>query len=503
MWEGSGVSVCSVCSEGGDQLDRVVTSDGDGGAFIAWTDKSDRTNTQVFIQHLNSQGRPTWNPPGGVMVSSSAGYQIAITRDNNGGVFIAYAMTALNHIGYHYLVKRIDERGNRYWAEPCADQYDHPDGGICLPGHNGRGVRLVPSDADVIVVWNAEGQYPACFPRVTETPSVMRTQKFDRSGNRLWPSRLWPSDVCIRTSDTRNHQNFVVTSDGDNGFIAFYYAEPTMHSHDGPWFAQRITSSGEAPWGPSGAVLPEAARLSSAAPDESGGGAIAWGYEDVFAQRMGALGDRPWGENGIPVSTATGNQQNPKMINDGIGGFIVVWEDERNGNKDIYAQRINLDGTLGGIPQLTLPEQPRPIPRWWWPRGCDFRAGFDFAHGNGFNWSLDLEFRLVDQLSLVGLFNRHQLNGASKGVDLKFNQFALQLKYYVVPAGVTPFVNAGGGIYKFDSGPSKAGISGGGGIVFALSSSLALETSYTFHSLFKTTPDVMFSSLQAGLKVGF
>ena len=36
------------------------------------------------------------------------------------------------------------------------------------------------------------------------------------------------------------------------------------------------------------------------------------------------------------------------MVSDGAGGAIMTWEDQRNGNPDISAQRVRNDGTLGG-----------------------------------------------------------------------------------------------------------------------------------------------------------
>lgn len=53
-----------------------------------------------------------------------------------------------------------------------------------------------------------------------------------------------------------------------------------------------------------------------------------------------------WLMNGTPVTTAIGEQQYGVAIADGFGGAIVTWSDRRNGNYDIYAQRIAGDGTL-------------------------------------------------------------------------------------------------------------------------------------------------------------
>lgn len=40
------------------------------------------------------------------------------------------------------------------------------------------------------------------------------------------------------------------------------------------------------------------------------------------------------------ISTAAAMQQHPRVAFDGLGGFFAAWEDERNGNADLYGSRI-------------------------------------------------------------------------------------------------------------------------------------------------------------------
>jgi hypothetical protein len=59
--------------------------------------------------------------------------------------------------------------------------------------------------------------------------------------------------------------------------------------------------------------------------------------------------------DGVPLCVAPGSQLYPKIVTDGAGGAIIVWEDARNGigNTDIYAQRIDamghVDWASGGL----------------------------------------------------------------------------------------------------------------------------------------------------------
>ena len=54
-----------------------------------------------------------------------------------------------------------------------------------------------------------------------------------------------------------------------------------------------------------------------------------------------------WGANGKALCTAVGDQKDPQLVSDGAGGAIVVWADGRDGSgKDVYAQKIDVDGNI-------------------------------------------------------------------------------------------------------------------------------------------------------------
>lgn len=89
--------------------------------------------------------------------------------------------------------------------------------------------------------------------------------------------------------------------------------------------------------------------------DGSGGAIIAWDDDrantfnnDIYAQKVDASGTVQWAIDGVAICTATGYQTDIFVISDGSGGAIIVWNDPRNGfsNKDIYAQRINSNGSV-------------------------------------------------------------------------------------------------------------------------------------------------------------
>ena len=127
-------------------------------------------------------------------------------------------------------------------------------------------------------------------------------------------------------------------------------------------FAQRISTNGEILWEDSGipiCVQPSAQSWPLLIPDAEEGTILVFGdsrhrNRDIYAQRIDANGELLWGEDGVPVSTAPFLKEDVKAISDGEGGAIIVWEDSRHGNLDVYAQRIDGSGKpvweLNGVP---------------------------------------------------------------------------------------------------------------------------------------------------------
>jgi hypothetical protein len=66
--------------------------------------------------------------------------------------------------------------------------------------------------------------------------------------------------------------------------------------------------------------------------------------EDIYAARLAANGT-VLDTNGIPVSSAAGGQYYPATAYDGTN-CLVVWEDYRNDNGDIYGARVSNNGTV-------------------------------------------------------------------------------------------------------------------------------------------------------------
>lgn len=89
-----------------------------------------------------------------------------------------------------------------------------------------------------------------------------------------------------------------------------------------------------------------------------GSAMLVWSYtnsndeDDIYGQRINTNCDLLWSNSGntsnegIPVSAGLGNQSFPRVTYYSETVSALVWEDDRSGNDDIYAQFVNMDGSL-------------------------------------------------------------------------------------------------------------------------------------------------------------
>lgn len=85
------------------------------------------------------------------------------------------------------------------------------------------------------------------------------------------------------------------------------------------------------------------------APDGLHGAYICWrdirnGDLDIYAQRIDSSGRIQWQHNGIPIARIVGAQNFPRIASDSQGNAFVAWEDGRATNTFPYVQKLNRNG---------------------------------------------------------------------------------------------------------------------------------------------------------------
>ena len=70
-------------------------------------------------------------------------------------------------------------------------------------------------------------------------------------------------------------------------------------------------------------------------------------YKDIYAQKIDLNGNLVWGADCTPVCVSGDDQLNPRLTNDGNGGAWIIWDDARGDgypHVDIYVQHLDSSG---------------------------------------------------------------------------------------------------------------------------------------------------------------
>ena len=343
--------------------------------------------TLVLINQSDSSSQWTGNPNAPFAICNEPNPQIEPTMitDGSGGYLVFWLDKRNYDISSQFADlygQRLDAGGNELWTvtgkkfDDSISVYDPP---VAVNTGN---------NAVVLYVTNTTG-------------NKIKAIKTDVNGVSLWAS---PAIVFTRGTSQLYGTSYVAVTDGSGGIIVSYqliYAGGTSRV-----FAQRVNSTGQAQWnvsnngydlnpigeqrgpvittdgsggahifwydlqaGPgniwrthiasSGSFLPASAFTITpnnsprirAVYDGSGGAVVAWAPNgsstgNIYAQRVNINGTEMWDINGVAVCSFPEAQFDPNLIRTSDGNYIVVWADGRrvSVNVDVYAQKLSAAG---------------------------------------------------------------------------------------------------------------------------------------------------------------
>ncbi|HTM57622.1 MAG TPA: hypothetical protein VL123_04330, partial [Candidatus Udaeobacter sp.] len=278
--------------------------------------------------------------PGGVPVSSapprSPGFFPLAVPDSCGGIICAWLDTIPGNSTID--VQRIDYAGQPRWV---------------LNGFPVNPTEQGPIDFDVAP--DSSGGVFVAFTdhRIAGDTTDVYVQHVLSSGaiDPAWP----PGGVAVCTLPAIQDLPRIV-ADGHGGALVAWLDYRGNVDFAPDIFAQRIDPSGSAMWTANGVPVVQQQRYQGPpmdlAQDGAGGLYIAWpdqrispAQQDIYAQHLdGISGARTWPTTGLAVCAATGIQQDLRVTNS-LGNLIVVWDDQRAGLNDIYAQGVTIGGS--------------------------------------------------------------------------------------------------------------------------------------------------------------
>jgi hypothetical protein len=272
VWGSGGIEVCSYA---GDQYNPELTTDGAGGAIIAWWDYR-VGDGDIYAQRVDADGNLLWNTDAlPVCVALGSQRDPRLLAAAGGGAFLVWNDT---RTGYDEIYAQlIDQDGAPVWqidgvaaTEGVWPKYDP---------------RLVHDGAGgVIVAW---------YDYRSGSAYQVYGQRLDSSGAAAWGA----DGVMLMDAYSYSSAISMIPSGFGGAILAADLYVDEFSPND--IYAQRVDHDGNMLWGPKVAVClaPGEQYGPVLAPDGSGGAILAWedyragdGYTDLYGQRVGPSG---------------------------------------------------------------------------------------------------------------------------------------------------------------------------------------------------------------------
>ncbi|MFH1541485.1 MAG: hypothetical protein ABIE84_00140 [bacterium] len=325
LWTTTGLAVAPVSA---NQNFAQAVNDGAGGAIVVWQDYRNG-NADIYAQRIGAAGDRLWGSTGVAISRAKAGqFSPTITADQQGGAIISWH-DYRSGSGEDIYAQRIDSQGKSLWLE---------DG---LAVATQKGTQWYPKivgdgNGGAVITWT-DG-------RVSPSDNNIYAQRLSAAGQLLWPAE--GIAVC---SAPNNQEHPVIISLAQEGVII---AWNDGRNHNLDIYVQKIDLDGQAVWtadGVSACKFDYTQESPQLAADGQGGAIITWTDHrsettKIYSQRINTSGQPLWSDTGRALALAAGNQRNSVIIKLLNEEWVTIWEDERLGNKDLFAQKINSSG---------------------------------------------------------------------------------------------------------------------------------------------------------------
>jgi len=400
-----------ICTAANLQYEPLMCSDSHKGAIIVWVDQRPPApgEQQIFVQRIDSSGVIKWVQNGIVLpqpASTFAPDAPLIESDGAGGAIIFYTVTVDGGADEIY-AQRVDGNGNMLWGstgvavataqdsrirsnEAAANNNAAADGDggafITYQTYGPFNNMAQHIDKNGTLLWGANGVQLTNADSVTAGYEswIVNTGAGTAAvgysyGYRLYLQRVSAAGALLWGAGTLISSTFSSSGSGNQGaYLVFDSLSATKsvmlswidvryetsQQNDVNLFAQKVDLNGNLIWQKTGIPLTIAADYAynpDMIIDKNGGFFIA--YDSVYTttvQHVNSSGNLLWGGSGIAVAPGY-YQTNPVIADDGSGGIITMWYDERTGahysGSALFAQRYNLQGKaqwrVDGIPVIT------------------------------------------------------------------------------------------------------------------------------------------------------
>jgi hypothetical protein len=374
--------------------DWDMTADNANHAILTWQDIRNGGNNNVVAYRISPSGDFVWGADG-IALSNSTAFNASpkVTVTSAGNAVFAWQADDV------IIIQKVSPTGSLLWG---------PNGITLSSSATFSWPQLLPVGTDDVILKYFEDTGPPYSPT-----RHIYAQRYDADGNPVWSSAVevsnaggitaweqilpfindgsdgfymaWhdqrygpgsPPSIYVQhlnsdgqpqftTNGVRASQSSYMLTDaqlalppGSTDIYVYWNEIEPMYQNMWGICGQKISSGGSLLWGNNGKVIipvNDTQRYLQAARNSSVDMMLVYDeYLDavnivILATRLDTDGNYVWPSQTNYITTVQSEKMHYDVNNFADNQWIVAWEDNRNGNYDIYAQNIQLSGELGPV----------------------------------------------------------------------------------------------------------------------------------------------------------
>ena len=339
LWGANGIGL----SGAGDfQANPVTVQTSDGNYVFAWIVATD--TQKIALQKVSLSGQKMWGT-GPVIYASGTDENYTdpeIVASDNGGIVMVhqgYVGPFFSAVVYLY-AQKFDTNGNILWGSGgisiqnlgAIPFYDVPE--VISDGNNGA-----------FVAWYDDRDNNSLFSSFAQHVTSSGTLSFPANGSE------------VSTSSSTHHLDPTLAySPSTNELYEFWMEESPLQDQYAV-YGQKFDAAGNRQWSSTGmsfmSMSPDAMFGPYAESNDTSmyvfylEGNASGVNDNVQGFMVNSSGSFTWNPNIVLMSNPTAQKLHSVTTISGDHIAKIAWEDTRNDGGGIYAQNINLDGTLG------------------------------------------------------------------------------------------------------------------------------------------------------------
>lgn len=333
LWGANGIMLSN--STAFNAAPKVVATAA-GNVVVAWS-----ADNVIIMQKLNPAGALQWGANGITLSSANRLTWPQLLPVGSDDVIMKYFDDSgpVNAPTRHVFAQRYDASGSAVWSTPAQ---------ISIAGGISAWTQIFPFINDgndgFFICWNDD--------RDMNNRSSVFVQHVNSGGTVLFTA----NGVEVTNASSMNHYYPQMALPTGSTDVYVFWNEMNANQDNWGIYGQKVNSSGALQWGSTGMVFipvtttnvyPYAARKS---PTD-----VVLFYEEytnainglIKAMRIDPSGSFLWTPSQKTMCSVVSQKVHPVINEFGNNQWIASWEDSRNGNTDIYAQNIQLNGDLG------------------------------------------------------------------------------------------------------------------------------------------------------------